>query len=68
MTPTCSTCSTCAEIEVVPTVMHGRPFTAEICRRMGAVTVLARMAWTGRYGQPSGAEHCGVEGRWWRAA
>lgn len=65
MTPTCTTC---ASYETRATEIGGRPFTAELCRRMGMVTALARMAWTRDFGLPSAQEHCGPAGRMWRSA
>lgn len=61
-------CHTCAEYQAEPTEIAGRPFTAELCRRMQMVTALARMAWVGRYGLPSAEPHCGPEAKNWVAA
>ena len=60
-------CPTCTHYNPEATTLHGRPYTAELCRRMCMVTALARMAWTARYGLPSAQEHCGPDARFYVA-
>lgn len=64
---TSPSCPACASYDPRATTLHGRQFTAELCRRMTCVTALARMAWTDSYGLPSAQEHCGPEGRFFVA-